>query len=74
MCVLAHPAHVRSVPDRESNVSDVQWLVDLLAHGLIEPSFVPEHAIQQVWDLNGPVLQDLVKPGDDQKVASPSRD
>lgn len=50
-CVLANPAHVRNVPGRKSDVSDAQWLAELLAHGLIAPSFVPERATQEIRDL-----------------------
>jgi hypothetical protein len=30
---------------------DASWLADLLAHGLIRPSFVPPVAIQELRDL-----------------------
>ncbi len=30
------------MPDRKTDVADALWLADLLAHGLIRPSFVPE--------------------------------
>ena len=42
--VLANAAHVRNVPGRKTDVADAAWLADLLAHGLIRPSFVPEPA------------------------------
>ena len=44
--VLANAAHVRNVPGRKTDVADAAWLAELLAHGLIRPSFVPEPAIQ----------------------------
>jgi transposase len=44
--VLANAAHVRNVPGRKTDVADAAWLADLLAHGLIRPSFVPEPATQ----------------------------
>jgi transposase len=40
--VLAHAAHVKNVPGRKTDVSDADWLADLLAHGLIRASFVPD--------------------------------
>src|SRR5918993_3038342 len=39
--ILANAAHVKNVPGRKSDVGDAAWLADLLAHGLIRPSFVP---------------------------------
>jgi transposase len=44
--VLANAAQVRNVPGRKTDVADAAWLAELLAHGLIRPSFVPEPATQ----------------------------
>jgi transposase len=49
--VLANAAHVKAVPGRKTDVSDAQWLADLLAHGLVRASFVPPTPIQQLRDL-----------------------
>ena len=49
--LLANPMHVRQVPGRKSDVNDAQWLAELLAHGLIAPSFVPERPTQELRDL-----------------------
>ena len=45
---LANAAHVKNVPGRKTDVADAAWLADLLAHGLIRPSFVPEAATQEM--------------------------
>jgi transposase len=49
--VLANAMHVKAVPGRKTDVNDATWLADLLAHGLIRPSFVPPMAIQALRDL-----------------------
>jgi transposase len=49
--VLANAQHVRNVPGRKSDVNDAMWLADLLAHGLVQASFVPPTPIQEVRDL-----------------------
>ena len=49
--VLANAAHIRNVPGRKSDVNDATWISDLLAHGLIRPSFVPPQPIQELRDL-----------------------
>jgi len=48
---LANAAHVKAVPGRKSDVNDATWLADLLAHGLIRPSFVPPAEVQALRDL-----------------------
>lgn len=45
---LANAAHVKNVPGRKTDVADALWLADLLAHGLIRPSFVPEAGTQEM--------------------------
>jgi len=48
---LANAAHVKNVPGRKSDVSDTHWLMELHAHGLIRPSFVPDTATQELRTL-----------------------
>jgi transposase len=49
--VLANAAHVKNVPGRKTDVNDATWLADLVAHGLIRASFVPDEPTQQMRDL-----------------------
>ena len=46
--VLANAAHVKNVPGRKTDVNDATWLAELLAHGLVRASFVPDEATQQM--------------------------
>ena len=46
--VLANAAHVKNVPGRKTDVIDAEWLADLLAHGLIRASFVPNTPTQEL--------------------------
>jgi transposase len=46
--ILANAAHVNNVPGRKTDVADAQWLAELLAHGLIRASFVPEAPTQDM--------------------------
>jgi len=44
--VLANAAQVRNVPGRKTDVADAAWLAELLAHGLVRASFVPDAPTQ----------------------------
>ena len=44
---LANAAHVKNVPGRKTDVNDATWLADLLSHGLIRASFVPDRPTQE---------------------------
>lgn len=46
--VLANAAHIKNVPGRKTDVNDATWIAELLAHGLIRGSFVPEGRIQDL--------------------------
>lgn len=48
---LANAAEVRNLPGRKSDVNDAQWLSDLLAHGLLKRSFVPERPTEELRQL-----------------------
>src|SRR5262245_11272844 len=49
--VLANAAHVKNVPGRKTDVKDADWVSDLLAHGLIRASFVPDSPTQEMRTL-----------------------
>src|SRR5712691_3619997 len=49
--VLANAAHVKNVPGRKTDVNDATWLAELLAHGLIRASFVPDAQTQELRTL-----------------------
>jgi transposase len=49
--ILANAAHVRNVPGRKTDIADAAWLAELLAHGLIRASFVPDAATEAVRTL-----------------------
>ena len=49
--VLANAAHVKNVPGRKTDINDAMWLAELLAHGLIRASFVPDTQTQEMRNL-----------------------
>jgi transposase len=49
--VLANAAQVRNVPGRKTDVGDAAWLAELLAHGLVRASFVPDAPTEELRSL-----------------------
>jgi transposase len=49
--VLANPAHVKHAPGRKTDAKDAEWLADLLRHGLLRGSFVPDRAQRELREL-----------------------
>jgi transposase len=48
---LGNAAHIKNVPGRKTDMKDAEWIAELLRHGLIEKSFVPPVAIQDLREL-----------------------
>jgi len=49
--LLVNARHVKQVPGRKTDVRDSEWLADLLRHGLLKPSFVPDRAQRELREL-----------------------
>jgi transposase len=50
-CWLLNAQHLRNVPGRKTDVKDSEWICDLVAHGLVRPSFVPPPEIRRLRDV-----------------------
>jgi transposase len=49
--VLVNAHHIKQVPGRKTDVGDCEWIADLLRHGLLKGSFVPDRAQREVREL-----------------------
>jgi transposase len=49
--LLVNPQHIKKVPGRKTDVSDSQWIAQLLACGLLTGSFVPPKGQRELRDL-----------------------
>jgi transposase len=49
--LLVNARHVKAVPGRKTDVRDSEWLADLLRHGLLQPSFVPDREQRELREL-----------------------
>jgi transposase len=49
--VLANAQHIKAVPGRKTDVKDSEWIADLLRHGLVKGSFVPDRAQRELREL-----------------------
>jgi transposase len=50
-CWLLNAQHLRNVPGRKTDVADAAWIAQLVAHGLVRPSFVPPKEIRELREL-----------------------
>jgi transposase len=49
--LLVNAHHIKAVPGRKTDVKDAQWLAELLRHGLVGASFVPDRAQRELREL-----------------------
>ena len=49
--LLINAEHIKRVPGRKTDVTDAEWIADLLAHGLLKGSFIPPKPIRELRDL-----------------------
>jgi transposase len=49
--LLVNARHIKSVPGRKTDVKDCEWIADLLRHGLLGGSFVPERPQRELREL-----------------------
>jgi transposase len=49
--LLVNAAHIKQVPGRKSDVKDSEWIADLLRHGLLKGSFVPDRCQRELREL-----------------------
>lgn len=43
--------HMKTVPGRKTDVKDAEWIADLLRHGLVRGSFIPDRAQRELREL-----------------------
>src|SRR5829696_6410345 len=49
--LLVNARHIKAVPGRKTDVRDCEWIADLLRHGLLSGSFVPDRAQRELREL-----------------------
>ena len=49
--ILVNPEHIKKVPGRKTDFKDCEWIAQLLQHGLLRASFVPQRPIRDLRDL-----------------------
>jgi transposase len=65
--MLVNAQHIKQVPGRKTDVRDCAWIAQLLEHGLLKASFVPQRPQRELRDLTRQRTQLL---GDRARVAN----
>jgi transposase len=49
--LVVNAAHIKRMPGRKTDMTDAEWLAELLRHGLLAPSFVPPRPQRELREL-----------------------
>ena len=49
--MVVNAQHIKAVPGRKTDVRDAEWIADLLQHGLLRASFIPERPQRELREL-----------------------
>ncbi|MCA1530905.1 IS110 family transposase, partial [Bradyrhizobium yuanmingense] len=46
--LVVNAQHIKAVPGRKTDVKDAEWIADLLRHGLLRGSYIPDRAQREL--------------------------
>jgi transposase len=49
--MVVNARHIKAVPGRKTDVKDAEWIADLLRHGLMRSSFIPDRPQRELREL-----------------------
>lgn len=49
--MVVNARHMKAVPDRKTDVKDSEWIADLLQHGFLQPSYIPNRNQRELCEL-----------------------
>lgn len=49
--IVANAQHIKTMPGRKTDVKDCEWIADLVQHGLVTASFIPDQGQRDLRDL-----------------------
>lgn len=51
--MVVNASHIKAVPGRKTDVKDAEWIADLLQHGLLQASYIPDKDQRELRELVG---------------------
>ena len=49
--IVVNSRHMKAVPGRKTDAKDAEWIADLLQHGLLKASYIPDRAQRELREL-----------------------
>lgn len=49
--LVVNAQHIKAIPGRKTDVKDAEWICNLLRHGLLKPSYIPDRNLRELREL-----------------------
>jgi transposase len=49
--IIVNAAHMKALPGRKTDVKDAEWIADLLRHGLLKASYIPDREQRELREI-----------------------
>ena len=49
--MVVNANHMKAVPGRKTDMKDAEWIAELLQHGLLQASYIPDKAQRELREL-----------------------
>ncbi len=59
--MVVNARHMKAVPGRKTDVKDSEWIADLLQHGLLQPSYIPDRDQRELVSYRRSLVQDRTR-------------
>jgi transposase len=50
--IIVNAHHIKTVPGRKTDIKDAEWIADLLNHGLLKASYIPDKAQRELREVS----------------------
>ena len=50
--MVVNASHIKAVPGRKTDVNDAEWIADLLQHGLLKASYIPDREQRELREVS----------------------
>jgi len=50
--IIVNASHMKALPGRKTDVKDAEWIADLLRHGLLKGSFIPDREQRELREIS----------------------
>ena len=49
--IVVNAQHIKAVPGRKTDIKDAEWIADLVRHGLVKASYIPDREQRELREM-----------------------